>query len=162
MLTFLRGVGYNSFMRNVSKEELKEFLKADKNILEVVKNLDEGNFKELWVNEREYKKHMLKRLKKGHIKNKKDYIKKIKDTFLNPDDVKWKKYKSDFKQKSKRFDRFYYKKGDWWVDIFLENNKIVTAYKLEKDYFEILLKGNRDTFEIINIPIEELKNGRKN
>ena len=149
-------------MRSASEEELKEFLEVDKRIFEIVKNLDESNFKELWVSEREYKKHMLKRLKKGHIESKKDYIEKIKDAFLHPDDVKWKKYKSDFKQKANRFDRFYYKKGDWWVDVFLENEKIVTAYKLEKDYFEVLLKGDKNTFEIIDVPVKELKDGRKN
>ena len=144
-------------MRRATEDELKEFLEIDKKIFDVVKNLNEENFKDLWVSEKELKRHIRRRLDKKHIKNKKDYILKIKDAFLSPDDIKWKKYTPEFKEKSNRFDRIYYKKGEWWVDVFLENGKIVTAYKLEKDYFEILLKGDMNTFEIIDIPIKEIK-----
>ena len=65
------------------------------------------------MSEREYKKHIQKRLNKSHIKNEEDYIKKIKDTFFNPDDIKWKKYRYNFKKKADRFDKIYYKKSDF-------------------------------------------------
>ncbi len=32
---------------------------------------------------------------------------------------------------------------------------MVTAYRLEKDYYDILLKGDIETFEIIDIQVDE-------
>lgn len=114
--------------------------------------------KELWVNDKEYRKHIRRRLEKGHIKSEEEYLLKIKETFENPYDIKWKRYKKDFKQASNRFDRLYYKAKEFWIDIFLENGKIVTAFEIDqKEYEEILLKGDRATFELIDIPVKEVR-----
>ena len=82
----------------------------------------------------------------------------INETFENPYDIKWKRYKKDFKQASNRFDRLYYKAKEFWIDVFLENGKIVTAFEIDqKEYEEILLKGDRTTFELIDIPVKEIR-----
>ncbi len=94
-------------MREATKEEIEQFQKIDVKILEVIKRLNEENFKELWVSEREHKKHVRKRMSEGVVLDESDYIQKIKDTFLHPDDIKWKKYKNEFKQKHNRMDRIY-------------------------------------------------------
>ena len=143
-------------MRKPSKEELEIFLEFDSRVYKAVRDLRLENFKELWMSEREYRKHIQKRIDKAHIKNEEDYIRKIKDAFFNPDDIKWKRYRYDFKKIADRFDRIYYKKSDFWLDVFLENGKLVTAYRLEKDYYDILLKGNIETFEIIDIQVDEV------
>ena len=149
-------------MREPTKEELREFLKFDGKIYSKVKDLNEDNFKELWVSEREYEKHIKKRLKEDVIKNERDYIDKIKNCVINPDEIYVKKYKEEIKEKFNRWDRVYYKKSDMWVAIFNEKSKISTAYYIMKDFNEILLKGEKNQFEIIIINIEELKNERKN
>jgi hypothetical protein len=151
---------YNRVMRNANEKELKEFLEFDKKIYDVVKNLNKDNFKDLWTSEWEYKKHLKKRVKKEHITDVEDYIQKIKDAFLNPDDIKWKKYKKDYKEKANRWDRFYYKKGNFWVNVFVENGKLATAFEIEKDYIEIISRGDKNTFEIIDIDKKEVKNVR--
>ena len=151
---------YNELIRETTRSELKEFLSIDKKIFSDIKDLNQENFKALWLNKREYERLLPRRLKKGHIKKEEEYIQKIKEAFLNPDDVKWKRYKNDFKQKANRYDRLYYRKGEWWVDVFLENGKIVTAFEIEKDYFEILAKGDVNSFEIININIKDIRNDR--
>ncbi len=74
-------------MRIPSKEELEAFLEFDSRICEAIRDLRLENFKELWVSEREYRKHIQKRIDKAHIKNEEDYIRKIKDAFFNPDDI---------------------------------------------------------------------------
>ncbi len=68
-------------MREATKEELEKFREIDGIILEAVKNLNEDNFKELWINEKECKKHIKKRLSEGVIKDESDYIEKIKIAF---------------------------------------------------------------------------------
>ena len=148
---------YNGLMREANESELKEFLVIDRKIFDNIRNINQENFKTLWLNEKEYKRHLQRRLKKGHIKNEEEYIQKIKEVFLNPSDIKWKKYKTGYKKDRDRFDRIYYRKGEFWVDVFLENGKIVTAFEIEKDYFEILMKGDINTFEIININRKDAK-----
>jgi len=52
----------------------------------------------------------------------------------------------------------YYKAKEFWIDVFLENGKIVTAFEIDqKEYEEILLKGDRTTFELIDIPVKEIR-----
>ena len=96
-------------MKNIEKEELKEFAVKDKQIYEKVKNLNVDNFVELWVSEKEHRRHLQKRLDEKVIQNEQDYINKIKECVLNPDSVFIKKYKSDYKRKINRWDRIYYK-----------------------------------------------------
>ena len=86
-------------MKEPTKEELEEFLKFDNKIYKLIKDLNESNFKELWVSEREYKRHIQKRLKEKVIKDKKDYINKIKDCVINPDEIYLKKYTKEIKEK---------------------------------------------------------------
>ena len=116
---------------------------------------------ELWVSVRDYKRHIKRRFERNHIKSIDDYLTKIKDTFLNPDEIKWKKYKQDYKIKNNRLDRFYYRKGDFWIDVFLENGKITTAFKMDKKRYEtIILEGNINTFDIFDISIKDLRDER--
>jgi len=144
-------------MREATKEELEKFREIDGIILKAVKNLNEDNFKKLWINEKECKKHIKKRIAEGVIKDENDYIEKIKIAFLYPDEIKWKKYKNEFKQKHNRMDRIYYKKGDMWVDVFFEDGKLSTAFVLKKRYEDILLKGNKRTFDIIDIDARRVR-----
>ena len=160
-IDIFKEVDYNTFMRSASKEELEEFLENDKKILEIIKDLNVGNFKELWISEKEYRKHILKRLKEKVIENEKDYIDKIKNCVLNPDGVYIKKYTREAKEKFDRWDRVYYKKNNMWVAIFNEKAKINTAYYITKDFNEILFKGDRNQFDILLIDIKELENARK-
>ena len=62
-----------------------------------------------------------------------------------------KKFDETFKKEYNRYDRIFYKKGDWWVDIFLETGKIATAFKVEKEWKDILYKGEEGTFQIYTI-----------
>jgi len=145
-------------MRRPSKKELKAFLEFDSRVCRAVRDLRIENFKELWVSEREYLRHIKKRIKRGYIEDVDDYIDKIKEVFFHPDNVRWKKYNKEYKNRSNRFDRFYYQKENLWVDIFLENGKIATAFVMdEKDFEEILLEGDLSTFEIIDINIEDIR-----
>ncbi len=93
----------------------------------------------------------------GVIRDENDYIRQVKETFLHPEDVKWKKFKNDFKQKHDRDDRMYYKRGNMWVDVFFENGKLSTAFVLSKKYEDILFKGDKATFEIIDIQIRDIR-----
>jgi len=68
------------------------------------------------------------------------------------------KYNKEYKNRSNRFDRFYYQKENLCVDIFLENGKIATAFVMDKkDFEEILIEGDLSTFEIIDINIEDIR-----
>ena len=154
----LKKMNYNGVMREATREELEKFREIDGKIFEAIKNLNKDNFKELWVDEREYERHLRRRFERGHIKSEKEYIEKIKEAFEHPYDVKWKRYTNDFKEKSNRFDRMYYKAQGFWIDIFLENGKIITAFEIdEKRYEEILTKGDVNTFELLDIPIKEIR-----
>jgi len=158
----LEGKGYNSFMRKATKEELEEFLEIDKKIFDIVKNLNEETFKDLWVSEREYKKHIKKRLNEKVIENENDYIEKIKECVTNPDEIYLKKYSPEIKEQFNRWNRIYYKKNNLWVSIFNEKGKINTAYFISKDFNEILFKGNKSHFDILIVSVKELKNAREN
>ncbi len=68
-----------------------------------------------------------------------------------------KKYYDSFKRKHHRYDRIYYRSSEIWVDVFFENGKLSTAYVLNSEWRDILCKGDMSTFELVDIPKEELK-----
>ncbi len=150
-------MGYNNIMRRPTEDELKEFLQIDRKIHKKVKNLNRDNFQDLWINEKEYKKHIIKRKAEGVIDNEEDYIRKIQETFLKPDRIVWKKFTYEFKKNHRRYDRIYYRSDDIWVDVFFENGKLSTAFVLNKKFSDIIFKGDAKTFEILDIPIEKVK-----
>ena len=140
---------YNSFKKGNNLDDY--FFSIENRIKNNLEDLTLENFADLWNSEEALKKHIEKRIRKGHIKNAKDYLEKIKDTFLNPDEIYLKKFNDDFKRKNNRLDRIFYKKGKWWVDVFLEDGKIATAFKIEREWEEVLYKGDINTFEIYQI-----------
>ena len=97
-------------MRKATKEELEEFKKVDRKIFDIVKNLNEENFKDLWIDKMEYERHLKKRITEKAVKDKSDYVEKIKECVLMPEEVFIKKYDLKYKEKFKRWDRIYYKK----------------------------------------------------
>ncbi len=133
------------------------FYSIEKKIKNNIKELTLKNFDNLWSSKESLRKHIDKRIKKGHIKDEKDYLEKIKETFFNPDKIYLKKFNSNFKKEFNRLDRIFYRKDEWWVDIFLENGNIATAFKKERGWREILYKGDQNNFEIF--VIKRMKNG---
>ncbi|BCD59621.1 MULTISPECIES: hypothetical protein [unclassified Nitratiruptor] len=148
---------YNEMMREAIKEELEEFLRIDKKIYQAIIELNEDNFKDLWLNEKEYKKHVIKRKEEGAVDSEEDYIRRIQEAFFEPDIIIWKKFTNEFKKQHKRHDRIYYNTGDVWVDVFFENGKISTAFVLSKNFSDIIFKGDAKTFEILNIPVKKVR-----
>jgi len=148
-------------MRRPSKKELEAFLEFDSRVCRAVRDLRIENFKELWVSEREYRKHIQKRLKEKVIEDENDYIRKIKDCVIYPDEVYFRKYTKEAKKVFDRWDRVYYKKDNMWVSIFNERGKINTAFFIIKDFIkEVLSKGDKRQFDIIVIDTKELLNAR--
>jgi len=145
-------------MRKPTEEELKSFKTIDEIIGSRMVTLDMENFKKLWIDEKEYKKHIARRIADGAIDDENDYIGKIKEAFDAPDTVLWKKFTHRYKSLHSRYDRIYYMKGKWWVDIFFENGKISTAFMLNRKFSEIVMKGDRKVFDVIDIPIGEVRN----
>ena len=148
-------------MRKPSKEELEAFLEFDSRVYKAVRDLRLENFKELWMSEREYKKHIQKRLKERVIEDEDDYIQKIRDCVIYPDEVYFRKYRKEAKENFDRWDRAYYKKDNMWVSIFNERAKINTAFFIIKDFTkDVLAKGDKTQFDIIAIDTKELFDAR--
>ena len=156
----VEAVGYNGVMRKPTEEQLKSFKAIDRTISDCMATLDAKNFQKLWIDEKEYKKHLARRIADGAIDDENDYIGKIKEAFDAPDTVIWKKFTHAYKELHGRYDRIYYMKGNWWVDIFFENGKISTAFVLNRQFSEIVMKGDKKVFDLIDIPISEVRDER--
>jgi hypothetical protein len=88
-------------------------------------------------------KHIEKRLELQHINNIQEYVKKIKDTVLNPEEILMGIYSIEKKLQDDRRDRLFFLK-EKWLTIFIEMNNqeliIVTSFKLEKG-IDLIIDG---------------------
>ena len=103
-------------------------LKVEDKIVEKINSIEDvkKDFYKLWINEDSFKKHIEKRLKLSHIKDKDDYILKTINCVINADEYILAIHKDSW-------NNLCYNRNNNWVVIFNENGEIMTSYKVEPD-----------------------------
>jgi hypothetical protein len=85
-----------------------------------------STFQSLWVGEKEYKKHLIKRMNTEKVvKNEHDYIQKTFNA-LNSKEVYFEIYDAP-----DLWDRVFYSNDDNWAVVVAQNGKILTSYKIK-------------------------------
>ena len=122
-------------------------MEIEKNFINKLNNFNADNpiksFKDLWVSEKTYQKHLEKRFKEGIIRNEKDYLLKTFKTlseydlmliFENLNDNGW--------------NRIHYNKKDEWAVIIGENGDILTSYEKKEKIQEIIKKNEERNLKL--------------
>jgi len=115
----------NNFLYNLERGNK---LKIEDKIVEKINSIEDvkKDFHKLWINEDSFKKHIEKRLKLSHIKDKDDYILKTINCVINADEYILAIHKDSW-------NNLCYNRNNNWVVIFNENGEIMTSYKVEPD-----------------------------
>ena len=120
------------------KEIEERFLKRVESLKWNTKEEALESFKNLWVNERNYKEHISTRLKYGQIIDEFDYLLKTFKALTNATKILIMKPKSE-----SVWTRVYYVENLSWC-VILSEEGIITSFKVEKEWFKDRLKVYRD------------------
>ncbi|NPA58517.1 MAG: hypothetical protein GXN94_04390 [Aquificae bacterium] len=92
--------------------------------------------------EKNFNRHLTKRIKYGQINSRKEYIEKIKDTLKNADRFYLLRELSDCKDKIV----FFNSKNNWTVIVLVEENRILTSFLLDEAENILTYYKNKDYY----------------
>ncbi|BCD61307.1 hypothetical protein NitYY0826_C0146 [Nitratiruptor sp. YY08-26] len=127
----------------------RHFTLLDKKIVQNLSKINQNSFVRLWISQKDYFKHLKKRLKHKDIKNRKDYFQKTLQTICSPDTIYYLKGKNpSIKDKV-----LFIQKG--WVVIFFDNAKIITSFPLKISLQDLLEDRKNKNYLQIQIPLSQ-------
>ncbi len=129
----------------------KKVLSIDKKLLKRFHSLNAKSFSRLWISSHDYNKHVRKRMRNKDIQSIEEYFNHAKDAIEHPKEL--------FFLQNRRSKLLYI--GKEWVDIVLDNAKLITSFKLKEPIEEILKKERLHRLKIARIDPKTLLNNRK-
>ena len=130
---------------------LKNLQIIDRKIAHQLLRLTPQNFAKLWVSKKDFHKHLKKRTRLKEIATPQEYIDHIKEAFSEPQIIY---YLNNHRSKIVYV-------GKKWLDLYLDNAKLITSFPLTKPLKEVLKKERLHRYHIIPIDPELLQRGRK-
>ncbi len=132
----------------------KRFQNIDRQIMQRLSRLPQHGFAQLWITQKDYAKHLKKRLRRGEVKNSQDYMQKTLATLCFPSHIYYLQARTP-----KMRDKIFYV-GNGWVSIFLSNAKMITSFPLRISLAELL--SDRKNSAYLQVPIDlSLHNPKK-
>ena len=123
------------------------FEKIDREILQHLTKITQNSFVKLWISQKDYTKHLQKRLKHQEIKGRKEYLQKVLQTLCHPDKIYYLKGTAPPMR-----DKIFFI-GDNWVTIFLDDAKMITAFPLKVSLHDLLQDHKNRAYLQIPIPL---------
>ena len=129
----------------------KKVLHIDKKLVAYFARSNPQNFARIWVSRHDFTKHLKKRLRNKDIKTLEEYFHHAKKAIDEPHML--------YYIKNKRAKLLYF--GKEWVDIVLDNARLITSFKRKEPVASILKKEKLHKYAIENIDIQTLQKLRK-
>jgi len=128
-------LGYNGGMEKYTIIENKFIDSLENNFDTATKQSAIATFSSLWMGEKEYKKHLYKRINtEKSVKDEHDYIQKTFNS-LNSKEVYFEIYDAP-----DLWDRVFFSNEDKWAVVVAQNGKILTSYKINSTIQDTLNK----------------------
>ncbi|BCD59398.1 MULTISPECIES: hypothetical protein [unclassified Nitratiruptor] len=127
----------------------RRFDEIDKKIIQSMKKINQNSFVRLWVSQKDFLKHLKKRLKRGDIANRRDYFQKTIQTLCRPNVIYYLKGRNPNMR-----DKIFFVK-DTWVVIFLDDAKMITSFPLKISLDDLLQDKKNRNYLQIPIPSSE-------
>jgi len=125
----------------------KRFSSIDAKIWHNFLRRGSNSFAALWVTQKDYTKHIKKRLKRKEIASKGDYFQKSLHTFISPIAIYYLASKDPHGE-----DKIFYI-ADSWVDIVLDNAKLLTSFPRKVSLERLLQDPKNRGYFITPIPL---------
>ncbi len=125
----------------------KRFEAIDQKILTRLKTAPLNAFAKLWISQKDYSKHLKKRLKRGDVKNRADYYQKTITAYCQPRQI--------FYLEAKRpitLDKVFFI-SETWVDIFTPDGVLITSFPLKTSIDELLKNPKNRAYKAFVIPL---------
>ena len=125
----------------------KRFERIDRSIDQRLSKIGPNSFASFWVSPHDYQKHLKKRLRHGDIKKKGELFTHATQTYCHPEAIYYLKG-----QLSQMRDKLLFV-ADGWVDIFLDNGRLITSFPLKEDLQTLLSDKKNQNYTKIPIPL---------
>ena len=129
----------------------KKVIQIDKKLVTFFARSNPQNFARIWVSRHDFTKHLKKRLRNRDIESLEEYFHHAKRAIEEP--------RMLYYIKNRRAKLLYI--GKEWVDIVLDNARLITSFKRKEPVESILKKEKLHKYAIENIDIQTLQKLRK-
>lgn len=117
-----------------AEEIIKKQQKAEREFLKLLEEFDpqkpEESFKELWVSERTYRRHLEKRLERKEVKSWYDYLLQTFQTLSSFTGAYYEHYSSSW-------DRILYDRKRQWMVVLTEEGRIISSMRVNEPLREL-------------------------